>query len=405
MESRVRRTRVSARRIERSLLAALALLSAACAERKSLDAPAPAPARSSAASSIERPAPAPAPRLGMVWIPGGPLVAGTPPDRLPRIADEEMPGEQVILKGFYIDVFPYPNEEGAIPLTNVGQREAASLCAERGKRLCSELEWERACKGPQNWVYEYGDHYRPDRCGTGMEPVLRPSGLRVACRSEFGVRDLHGGAWEWTDSVWGRGSNRGLGTVRGGNAPAGELAGRCANAMGRPPGGGAPSVGFRCCAGERNAAEVVLDVRRGKSLDVQERFDRGFAKKLVTLLPEEAVKELSDRGAPAADKLWIWRPIGNEELGLVRVCAGIGYRPACGVAVFRALLERVEMLAWASSAHRFPTLKGDSDPRHLWLVSGDDTGTTYKRISYLWGRVSVGADERRQPKKKRKKRG
>ena len=65
----------------------------------------------------------------MVWIPPGPLVAGTPPDRLPRIADEEMPGEQVILKAYYIDVFPFPNEEGAIPLTNVAQSEAAKLCA------------------------------------------------------------------------------------------------------------------------------------------------------------------------------------------------------------------------------------------------------------------------------------
>ena len=48
----------------------------------------------------------------MVWIPSGPLVAGTPEGSLPRVADEEMPGEQVILKGYYIDVFPYPNEEG-----------------------------------------------------------------------------------------------------------------------------------------------------------------------------------------------------------------------------------------------------------------------------------------------------
>ena len=100
------------------------------------------------ASSIAPPTPPPPPRKGMVFIPGGALVAGTPPEKLPRIADEEMPGEQVILKGFYIDVFPYPNEEGAIPLTNLSEPEAEGLCAELGKRLCTELEWERACKGP-----------------------------------------------------------------------------------------------------------------------------------------------------------------------------------------------------------------------------------------------------------------
>ena len=64
----------------------------------------------------------------MVWIEPGPLVAGTPPQQLPRLADQEMPGEQVILKGFYIDVYPYPNEEGAIPLTSVSRagRRASS---------------------------------------------------------------------------------------------------------------------------------------------------------------------------------------------------------------------------------------------------------------------------------------
>src|SRR4030095_12178429 len=69
-------------------------------------------------STITPPQAPPAPRQGMIWIPSGPLVAGTPPEILPRVADAEMPGEQVVLKGFYIDAFPYPNEEGAIPLTN-----------------------------------------------------------------------------------------------------------------------------------------------------------------------------------------------------------------------------------------------------------------------------------------------
>ena len=111
----------------------------------------------------------------MVWIPGGALVAGTPPDARPRKVDEEMPGEQVILHGYYVDVFPYPNEEGAIPLTNVSQSEAQALCSERSKRLCTELEWERACKGPQNHPYEYGDRHRPDH---GHRAGVPPLGVR-----------------------------------------------------------------------------------------------------------------------------------------------------------------------------------------------------------------------------------
>src|SRR5690606_9412335 len=147
-----------------------------------------------------------APRRGMAWIAGGALVAGSPVNTFPRIADQEMPGLQVILKGFYIDTFAYPNEEGAIPLTNVTQAEAQTLCEQRDKRLCSELEWERACKGPENNIYEYGEPYRAETCNTGLQPVLAPSGLRVGCKSDFGVHDLHGGVWEWTSSRWGRGS-------------------------------------------------------------------------------------------------------------------------------------------------------------------------------------------------------
>ncbi|HWL85805.1 MAG TPA: hypothetical protein VNO21_08390, partial [Polyangiaceae bacterium] len=59
-----------------------------------------------------------APRPGMTWIPAGVLRAGTPPDRIPRVPDEELPGSDMPLGGFYIDTLPYPNEAGAIPTSN-----------------------------------------------------------------------------------------------------------------------------------------------------------------------------------------------------------------------------------------------------------------------------------------------
>src|ERR1700734_3782011 len=97
-----------------------------------------------------------APRTGMVWIPTGLLHAGSELDEVPREADTEPPGVEVPLGGFYIDVLPWPDEVGAIPTTNVSRDEAARLCESKDKRLCSELEWERACKGPDNARYEYG---------------------------------------------------------------------------------------------------------------------------------------------------------------------------------------------------------------------------------------------------------
>ena len=222
---------MSAKGAERALAALLLL----CACRDA-PAPAPAPARAEVADAAPPWASesrAPAVPRGMVWIPEGTLLAGTPAGRVPRLADIEMAGDALELHGFFIDQFPYPNEEGAIPQSGVTRTQAEGLCQERGKRLCTELEWERACKGPRNLSYEYGDRHRPEVCQTGRAPRLLPSGYRTACRSDFGVRDLHGGVWEWTQSRWGRGGAADLYSVRGGNSSNGELAGRCANAMPR----------------------------------------------------------------------------------------------------------------------------------------------------------------------------
>ena len=347
----------------------------------------------------------------MLWIPRGPLVAGTPEGSLPRVADEEMPGEQVILKGYYIDVFPYPNEEGAIPLTNVAQDAALALCTEHGKRLCSELEWERACKGPDNARYEYGDAYRAERCGTGALPVMRPTGIRVACRSGFGVRDMHGGAWEWTSSDWGRGAGTGLVSVRGGNSPEGELVGRCANARAQKPTQSAGTTGFRCCAGPLNPVEVVLDIKRGPELKLNDRIDKPKLAMILEALPSEASTQLGEGSAISVDHQWLWRPIGNEELIATRLCSGLGQRPACGVLINRMVLGRPSVLAWASSRHWLPSLEIDRDARDLWMIGGDETGTYQRLIQYRFGTVSVTAEEHRvresskSKKKKSKQKG
>jgi len=345
----------------------------------------------------------------MVWVPRGPLVAGTPEGTLPRVADEEMPGEQIILKGYYIDIFPYPNEEGAIPLSNVNQAAASALCSERGKRLCSELEWERACKGPDNRRYEYGENYRAERCGTGAVPLLRPAGIRVSCRSDFGVRDLHGGAWEWTASNWGRGTNSGLISLRGGNSTDGELVGRCANGRGERPTSSGGTIGFRCCAGPANTVEVVLNIKRGANLELLRRIDKPQLSQILDLLPASANAELGARAKLSViDHQWLWRPIGNEELYATRICSGLGRRPACGVAITRNLLGRPSLLAWASSRHWLPSVETDRDARDLWMIGGDETGTYQRLIQYRFGTVVASAEEHRlreRTKKKKKKKG
>ena len=341
-------------------------------------------------------------RKGMIWIPPGTLIAGTPKDRTPRIADEELPGEAIELAGFYIDEFAYPNEGGAIPKTGMNREEAVGLCAGQDKRLCTELEWERACKGPSNTTYEYGETYRAAECLMGQAGRLAPSGLRVACHSGFGVHDMHGGPWEWTSSSWRRGPGPHPAVERGGNSDSGELVGRCANAMAVAPGTRRPDLGVRCCAGEANKAEIKLTVTRGKTLESR-HYDAAFASSVVAAIKAKPPPELAGEQPFRVDRIWNWHPVGNEELVVAAGCVKLSPHSECGAAVLRERMSgdsRAEgpvLVGFASSGWWMSVVKTDHLGRDL-LVFGGDGKTTFKRgIAYVWGRVAIGERERSRP--------
>jgi sulfatase modifying factor 1 len=338
----------------------------------------------------------PTPPRGMVWIGEGPLIAGTPPDRVPRIADEELPGEQLVLHGFFVDIFPYPNEEGAIPVTGVTRSRAEGLCKEQGKRLCSELEWERACKGPRNLSYEYGDRYRPDVCLTGRAPRLLPNAYRAGCRSEFGVRDLHGGVWEWTSSRWARGKNGDLATVRGGNSNAGELVGRCANGAPKSPESSSSELGFRCCSGELNEAHVSLRLETGPVLEARPRVEGSVATELEAFLPPDVRQTLAGYGAFRFTGVWDWRPLANVPLVVGGGCAGEGKSGRCGVIVAALSPASTQLLGWIWVGIFPPRVHPSrADARRLWVYGGDRKSTFRQAVAYEWGRVRAAELERR----------
>lgn len=354
----------------------------------------------------ERP---PQPRKNMVWIAPGAFVAGTPVHVLPRLADQEMPGVQVVMHGYYIDQYPFPNEPGAIQTTNLTRDEARARCEALGKRLCTELEWERACKGPQSTLYEYGDSYRADDCGVSTAARLMPSGTRVGCRSSFDVYDLHGGAFEWTSSPWGRGSNEPLAAVRGGGGEPGEVVGRCANAVPRNPEKGYADVGFRCCAGEVNDAEVTLQIRKPAESWKPVPLDSKTVQQLESHLPSElaAMVPAQGRGAFKIRQAWAWYPIGNEEIVAASGCAHPGVHSICGVVFGRVLADAVAPLAFAPSGWWLPNIQLDDDRRILWVYGGDGTGKYRRQVAHLWGRVGVGQPERpgqATPRKRKKRR-
>ena len=344
----------------------------------------------------------PEPRPGMAWVPPGVLIAGTPLEKLPRVADEEMAGEQVVMHGFYVDVYPYPNEVGAIPTTNLNQAEAKDLCEGQSKRLCTELELERACKGPDNTIFEYGETYKAAICGTGLSRALIPNGYNAPCLSAFGVHDLHGGVWSWTSSQWRRDpAKQNLVTVRGGNGTAGELIGRCANGRGIHKDARREDVGVRCCAGEPNSFEVVLQVTRGEPLRWQPPEDK-IAPQLEKLCPDDVQAAVANRRAEdryKVERMWLWHPLGNEELFIGGGCSRPGEKESCGIVIARMRFDTAVLLAWVPTDWWQPTVGEAESPRELFLYGGDRAGAFRKRVGYAWGRIAVGEKERKKKHK------
>ena len=150
---------------------------------------------------------------------GAPPVSGGSGDG--ETSPERQAGS-VRIDGFLIDRYEYPNIRGHLPLVDVSWEEARDLCRERGSRLCTEAEWEQACRGTADLDYGYGNTFEPGRCNTPWEKdgvwrrgAVAPSGDFADCASELGVHDLIGNVWEWTDG-WYDASRRWR-PVRGGS--------------------------------------------------------------------------------------------------------------------------------------------------------------------------------------------
>ncbi len=133
-----------------------------------------------------------------------------------------------------IDRYEYPGA-GAVPVAGVDVAGARAACQGKGKRLCTHAEWRRACGG----TYPYGKEFDPEKCrvmgADGAAVSVGPAGSQSGCRSPSGAMDMVGNVAEWTSD----------GYINGGSHKNGEDA--TCNTMSRRA-GGAPHIGFRCCA-------------------------------------------------------------------------------------------------------------------------------------------------------------
>ncbi len=116
--------------------------------------------------------------------------------------------------------------EGAVPQAFVSGWEAKAACENAGKRLCTDAEWLRACQGPEESVYPYGDSAAPGTCNDSraehpaieyygttdswiwseldnacldqLPDSLDRAGQNAGCVTVEGAFDMMGNLHEWT---------------------------------------------------------------------------------------------------------------------------------------------------------------------------------------------------------------
>ena len=164
----------------------------------------------------------------MIKIPAGKFLRGTD-ERLP----DEGPQHTLMVKTFYIDKYEVTNLQYLRFITNDGKRplpkqlendkippgkedhpvtyvswyDAKAYCAWAGKRLPSDIEWEKAARGTDGRNYPWGNEFSINKANSPVrwsEMKLigdtTPVGSFEQGKSVYGVYDMSGNVWEWTSS-------------------------------------------------------------------------------------------------------------------------------------------------------------------------------------------------------------
>ncbi len=182
------------------------------------------PAEGGAAAS-PTPTEPPKPTEDMLEVPAGPFSFGND-----NSEQNEGPAQTIELPVFQIDRFEVTNDDFALyvnatayqteaeresakktwqsyaenkgnhPVVKVSWNDAKAFCEWLGKRLPTEMEWEKAARGEAGNLFPWGNTFEPNRAN------IKASGIRGTVAvgsfpngaSPYGVEDLAGNVWEWT---------------------------------------------------------------------------------------------------------------------------------------------------------------------------------------------------------------
>lgn len=183
----------------------------------------------------------------MIFIPAGVFLFGEK-------------GRKVNLKAFYIDKYPVTNEQFALwkpshtyppaqakhPVTKVTWVEANAYARKVGKRLPTEMEWEKAARGTDGRRFAWGNKFSAEFCNTFESRIgtTTPVDTYPEGKSPYGLMDMVGNVWEWTRTYL---DERKTARVLKGGAYNGETKfALCYARFAYPEVGLIPTAGFRC---------------------------------------------------------------------------------------------------------------------------------------------------------------
>jgi len=163
----------------------------------------------------------------MASIPAGEFIMGTD-NRLP----DEGPQHKIKLPAYYIDIYEvtnlqykkfndathrrspthfrnrtFPARKADHPVTYVSWQDAHAYCQWAGKRLPTDQEWEKAARGTDGKMYPWGETFAVKNANTPLRwkqlgdfGDTTPVGSFDQGVSIYGLHDMSGNVWEWTDS-------------------------------------------------------------------------------------------------------------------------------------------------------------------------------------------------------------
>jgi formylglycine-generating enzyme required for sulfatase activity len=192
--------------------------------------------------------------LVYVWIPPGAFTMGCSPGDNECRDDERPSHVEKIANGFYMGQTevtqaawnkvkrenPSHFKGDQLPVENADWNQAAGYCKEIGGRLPTEKEWEYAARAGTT-VSRYGAldavAWHQGNSGNRTHSV----GLKEA--NAFGLYDMLGNVWEWTDAKSG---TKKMKVARGGSWDSSTRIVRASSSGGLPTTSRVANVGLRC---------------------------------------------------------------------------------------------------------------------------------------------------------------